>query len=49
MVLNYIKQRISKNHGITNTNKGKRMLSWKFGVCDSKKLSFVKEQEAKHL
>lgn len=40
-----IKTEIEKRKG-ANVNKGKLMLLWKFAVCDSIKLIFIKKKEA---
>ena len=39
----------SKNHQITKTNKEKILLLWKCTVSHSKKLRFIKNQEASGL
>ena len=36
----------SKNSKVAERKKGKIMLLWKCVVCNSKKLQFIKEQEA---
>ena len=39
----------SKNPKFVKTNKGRKMLSSKCAVCDSKKSGFIKKQEAEGL
>ena len=39
----------SKNPKVVNTKKGRLMLLSTFSVCNSKKLKFLKEQEARGL
>ena len=39
----------SKNSKVAKTNKGKLIILLKYAVCDNKKSTFIKEQEANGL
>ena len=47
--LKYRKNTESKNPKVARTKNGRIMLLSKYAVCDSKKLKFIKQQEASGL